>query len=42
MMVTSLPGDVYGRPEVFERERREIFAREWLLVAARRSAPSSS
>jgi choline monooxygenase len=32
-MVASLPGDVYGRPAVFERERHEIFAREWLLVA---------
>lgn len=32
-MSVSLPADVYGRPEVFERELREIFAREWLLVA---------
>ncbi|MGH0035729.1 MAG: aromatic ring-hydroxylating oxygenase subunit alpha [Myxococcota bacterium] len=39
-MTRSLPADVYGRPQVYERERRTLFAREWLLVAHEAEIPS--
>lgn len=37
----SLPANAYGRPDVFERERRSIFAREWIAVAHEAEIPSA-
>ncbi len=38
-MVETLPAEVYGQPDVYERERQLLFAREWLLLVHEAELP---
>ena len=38
--VPTLPASAYRDPALFERERRDIFAREWLLYGRSDQLPS--